>query len=120
MDLSYICAPQDNHIGLVVQDLKESFPSLGRGLQQLLDYDGDVESAFALSFEVEYDYFGELRRHPLKPGGSEIPLTNENRLEYVKLMTNWKLHDSISSQFNAFAEGFREVRISSVLLQGED
>ena len=28
------------------QDLRAAFPELGRGLQQLLDYEGDVESVF--------------------------------------------------------------------------
>lgn len=34
------------------QDLKEAQPSLGRGLQQLLDFDGDVEAAFARTFQL--------------------------------------------------------------------
>ena len=28
------------------QDLKAVFPDLGRGLQQLLDFEGDVEAVF--------------------------------------------------------------------------
>lgn len=93
-----------------VQDLLLSFPSLGRSLQKLLDFEGDVESTFAHTFEVEYDYFGELRSHPLKPGGRDIPINNSNRKEYVDLFTKWLLHDSVEKQFNAFARGFREVR----------
>lgn len=92
-----------------LQDLKRSFPALANGLQQLLDFDGDVATTFVQNFEVEYDYFGELRKHSLKEGGANIQLTNDNREEYVRLYTHWKLHDSISKQFNAFAEGFREV-----------
>lgn len=33
-------------------DVKAAFPQLGAGLQQLLDYDGDVEGTFCRSFEV--------------------------------------------------------------------
>jgi hypothetical protein len=33
-------------------DLKVAMPELGRGLQQLLDYDGDVENVFMRSFDV--------------------------------------------------------------------
>ena len=35
-----------------MQDLKAAMPELGRGLQQLLDFDGNVEGTFARSFEV--------------------------------------------------------------------
>ena len=34
------------------KELKESMPSLARGLQQLLDFEGDVESTFSLNFQV--------------------------------------------------------------------
>lgn len=68
-----------------------------------------MEDIVCRDFEVEYDYYGELRRIPLKEGGSAIPITEENRQEYVQLYTKWKLHDSIESQFRAFAEGFLEV-----------
>ncbi|CAN0298575.1 unnamed protein product, partial [Laminaria digitata] len=37
------------------QDLKEAQPALGRGLQQLLDFDGDVESTFARTFQISYE-----------------------------------------------------------------
>ena len=95
-----------------MQDLKQAFPELGRGLQSLLDFEGDVESTFLRSFDVEYDYYGELRRHELKPGGSQVAVTNDNRQEYVDLYTKWLLHDSIGNQFAAFAHGFHEVRRS--------
>lgn len=91
------------------QDLKQAFPELGRGLQQLLDIDEDVESMICRNFEVEYDYYGELKKQALKEGGSSIAVNNENRKEFVELYTKWKLHDSISSQFSAFADGFLEV-----------
>ena len=82
---------------------------MGRGLQQLLDLEGDVESIVCRNFEVEYDYYGELRRQQLKKGGSSIPVTIDNRREFVELYTQWKLHDSIRTQFKAFDDGFYEV-----------
>jgi len=48
-------------------------------LQKLLEFEGDVESAFEQCFQITYDVFGEIRVHDLKPGGDKIPLTNENR-----------------------------------------
>ena len=39
-------------ITITFQDLKETLPELGRGLQQLLDYEGNVEDTFMRTFEV--------------------------------------------------------------------
>lgn len=35
-----------------LDDLKKAFPQLGKGLQQLLDFEGDVENTFMRTFEV--------------------------------------------------------------------
>ena len=85
-------------------------PELSRGLQQLLDFEGDVEATFARAFEVEFNYFGELRSAELKPGGSAIPVTNDNKAEFVRLITDYYLNKSVEEQFSAFASGFLQVR----------
>ena len=85
-------------------------PELSRGLQQLLDFEGDVETTFARSFEVEYDYFGELRSVELKPGGAGVPVTNDNRAEFVRCITDYYLNQSVEEQFSAFASGFLQAR----------
>ena len=91
-----------------MQDLKQADPEVGKSMQQILDFDGDVES-LALSFDVEYDNFGMLETHELKPGGSNIPVTNLNRAEYVDLYVRWHLRESIDNQFRAFSKGFSQV-----------
>ena len=88
-------------------------PELSRGLQQLLDFEGNVEATFARSFEVEYDYFGELRSVELKPGGAAISVTNDNRVEFVRVITDYYLNKSVEEQFSAFASGFLQVRAPS-------
>lgn len=92
-------------------DLKQAFPDLGRGLQALLDYEpaSEVEGVFCRTFEVEFDYYGQVQSRELKPGGREVAVTGENRQEYVDLYTKWVLVDSISAQFGAFARGFWRV-----------
>jgi ubiquitin-protein ligase E3 A len=91
------------------EDLKDMDPDLGRGLQQLLDFDGDVEEVFCRSFEVETEVFGHVVKHELKPNGSEIPVTNSNRQEYVDLYVKWRFIYSIQKQFDAFLNGFKMV-----------
>jgi hypothetical protein len=41
---------------------------------------------------LEMDYFGDLRTVPLRPGGEDIAVTEENRHEYVELMTDYLLN----------------------------
>ena len=92
---------------------------LKRGFQQLLDYDGeDVEDVFCLNFEVTWvDDLGEERRRDLKAGGSEIPVTSENKEEYVRLYVTWLLVDSIYAQWQLFENGvIRVLEGSSITL----
>lgn len=91
-----------------MQDLKKAMPDLGHGLQQLLDYPGDVEADLATSFSIEEDNFGELQTRDLKPDGRNIPVTNNNRQEYVDLYTHWVMQESVQAQFAAFSEGFHQ------------
>ncbi|KAK9831792.1 hypothetical protein WJX74_009408 [Apatococcus lobatus] len=96
------------HQQVTIGDLKQADPEIGQSMQQILDFEGDVES-LALSFDVEYDNFGMLETHELKAGGSSIPVTNLNRVEYVDLYVQWHLQQSIDHQFGAFSKGFSQV-----------
>ena len=84
-------------------------PDLAHGLQQLLDYPGDVETDLATTFSVEEEIFGEIQTHELVPDGSSVAVTNSNRQQYVDLYTSWILEESIQRQFAAFSEGFHQV-----------
>jgi hypothetical protein len=66
-----------------------------------------AQDTFCLTFSVEMDFFGDLRTISLKPGGDNIPVTEENRHEYVQLMVEYLLSRSVQRQFEAFAVGFR-------------
>lgn len=46
--------------------------------------ENDVDDVIDSTFEVEYDWFGKVLQHELKPNGKEIPVTNTNKEEYVK------------------------------------
>ena len=106
--------PSEAKLESDMQDLKKAMPDLGHGLQQLLDYSGDVEADMATTFSIEEDNFGELQTRDLKPGGSNIPVTNSNRQEYVDLYTHWLLQESVQAQFVAFSQGFHQASCSSL------
>ncbi|KAA1127878.1 hypothetical protein PGTUg99_000780 [Puccinia graminis f. sp. tritici] len=71
--------------------------------------DNDIDGIFELTFSVEADDFGSTRIVDLKPGGQEIPVTNENKAEYVQLLVQNRLTVSIREQIDAFKKGFDEI-----------
>ncbi|KFA50289.1 hypothetical protein S40293_03352 [Stachybotrys chartarum IBT 40293] len=92
-----------------LDDLAEFRPSLARGLKQLLDFDGDVETTFALDFVIEVEKYGTTYPVPLCVGGERKPVTNNNRREYVDLYVRYVLDTSVARQFEPFKRGFYTV-----------
>ena len=81
-------------------DLAQLQPELAKGLQHLLDYDGDVKEAFDFSFEVNYESLGEVKTHILRydeTGQNALPVTNENRENYVQCYCDYLLKKSIEA-----------------------
>ncbi|KAK3698694.1 hypothetical protein RRG08_046196 [Elysia crispata] len=101
---------------VTLSDLKGVQPDVAKGLQDLLDEESEVEDLFGLTFEVALSAPGKVTSVPLKPGGADIPVTNENRKEYVQLYVEWILNNSIYSQFQAFYHGFHSVCASNALI----
>ena len=67
--------------------------------------DCDLEMYFAADYEV----LGEIKNHELKPGGADIRVTDENKEEYIKLMTEWRFTRGQEEQTKAFLDGFEDV-----------
>ena len=57
-------------------------------------------------FTIEDEEFGEKRMVELKEGGATIPVTEENKEEYVRLVVSYRLDNSIKEQVKAFLDGF--------------
>ena len=89
-----------------LEDLAEYRPVLARGLQQLLDFDGDVQETFCRDFVVEMDRYGEVVQIPLCPGGERKPVTNANRREFVDLFVHHLLDTAVTRQYEPFKRGF--------------
>ena len=60
-------------------DLAVVRPALAKGLQALLQFDGDVAEVFCRTFVGDYEAWGEVQEVPLLPGGADITVTNSNR-----------------------------------------
>jgi hypothetical protein len=98
----------DSHCSL--EDVCATWPELGRGLKQMLEWnDGDVEDVFCRTFEVETVSFGAVKSVELIPGGASIPVTNNNRKEYVDKYVHWLCSASIADKATALRKGFLRV-----------
>lgn len=58
--------------------------------------------------------FDEIQVHTLKENGENIPVTHENKEEYVELYVEFLLNKSVENQFKAFNQGFQKVHGSDV------
>ncbi|RCH94640.1 putative E3 ubiquitin-protein ligase HTD2 [Rhizopus azygosporus] len=94
------------NVDVGLSDLKQLDPTLGKGLEMLLQYDGDIEAEYDRSFQVSVESFGHVFTYDLKSNGAEIQLTKDNRTEFVELYTKFILDVSVKKQFEAFKEGF--------------
>ena len=46
---------------------------------------------------------------PLIPNGDQMPVTRENRLQYIYLVSHYRLNKQIKRQGDAFFEGLSEM-----------
>eukprot|EP00106_Octopus_bimaculoides_P020683 XP_014788125.1 PREDICTED: probable E3 ubiquitin-protein ligase HECTD2 [Octopus bimaculoides] len=101
---------------LTLSDLKLVQHDLSKGLQELLDYEGNVEEDFGLTFQISHTELGCLKTYSLKPNGENIPVTNSNRHSYVQLYVDWILNKSVYKVFKEFYFGFHSVCASNALI----
>ncbi|KAJ3034415.1 hypothetical protein HDV00_005035 [Rhizophlyctis rosea] len=91
-----------------LDDLQSLDPELYQGLIFIKHYDGDLKD-LALTFSVDDDVFGTSRTVDLIPNGSQVPVTNENRIRYIYLVANYRLNIQIERQTRAFFRGLSDL-----------
>ncbi|KAK9821279.1 hypothetical protein WJX74_008357 [Apatococcus lobatus] len=89
-----------------VNDLPTLDGELYRNLMLLRDWDGDVTEDFSRSFTITDDLGGRTREVELVPGGSDIPVTNANRMEFIRLVSSYRLNTQLRVAAEAFKRGF--------------
>ncbi|XP_013200731.1 probable E3 ubiquitin-protein ligase HERC4 [Amyelois transitella] len=101
---------------VMLDDLTDLYPTLANSLKSLLDYpDDDVEEVFSLCFAVNTEVFDQIEVHSLKEDGVNLPVTHENKAEYVELYVDFLLNKSVENQFRAFNQGFQKVCGGSII-----
>lgn len=81
--------------------------------------ENDITDVLHQTFSVNHNSFGHLQVHELKPNGKDIPVTEENKKEYVRLYVNYRFRRGIEQQFHALQKGFHEL-IPPALLRSFD
>ncbi|KAF2833753.1 HECT-domain-containing protein [Ophiobolus disseminans] len=90
-----------------LQDMEGVDADFHRNLEWMLN--NDITDALELTFATDDERFGETVSIELKPGGEEMEVTNENKHEYVELITEWRIQKRVEEQFQAFITGFHEL-----------
>ncbi|CAI5730593.1 unnamed protein product [Hyaloperonospora brassicae] len=91
-----------------IDDLHSLDPELYTSLMRLKHYDGNVED-LALTFSVSEVQFDKVVTRNLLPDGSNVPVTNDDRIRYIHLMANYKLNVLTSIECTAFLTGFHDL-----------
>jgi ubiquitin-protein ligase E3 C len=89
-------------------DLPELDTELYNGLVFLKNYDGNVED-LSLTMSLTQDQFGTKEVVELRPRGSQIVVTNQNKVEYIFLTANYRLNMQLAKQSNAFFTGLLDL-----------
>jgi E3 ubiquitin-protein ligase NEDD4 len=79
-------------------------------LPRLTSFRGnDITDILDETFTTTEERFGELVTIELKPGGEDIPVTEENKKEYVEAVVAYRISKRVKDQFDSFTEGLLEL-----------
>ncbi|KAF7288526.1 E3 ubiquitin-protein ligase [Mycena chlorophos] len=92
---------------MVLGDLESIDADLHRSLNWMLE--NDITDVLDETFSTTEERFGEHVTIELKPGGEDIPVTEENKKEYVDAVVSYRIARRVKGQFDAFMEGLLEL-----------
>eukprot|EP00124_Ichthyophonus_hoferi_P000436 Ihof_evm7s16 gene=Ihof_evmTU7s16 len=90
---------------LTLDDVEAVDPEYFTSLKWILENKIDGLE-LGIYFSSDYEMFGEIKTQDLKPNGSKIEVTDENKEEYISLITQWRFSRGIEEQMKAFIQGF--------------
>ncbi|XP_045558087.1 NEDD4-like E3 ubiquitin-protein ligase WWP1 isoform X2 [Salmo salar] len=93
---------------LIIKDLESIDPEFYNSLIWIRDNNIE-ECSLEMYFSVDMEILGKLTSHDLKPDGSDLLVTEENKEEYIGLMAEWRFSRGVEGQTKAFLDGFNEV-----------
>jgi E3 ubiquitin-protein ligase HUWE1 len=86
-----------------VKDMESFDPDYYKSLVWMLE--NDITDIITETFSVEDDEFGVTKVVDLVPNGRNMPVTEDNKHEYVRLIVEHKLLTSVKEQMEHFLKG---------------
>jgi E3 ubiquitin-protein ligase NEDD4 len=71
--------------------------------------ENDITDIIDETFTTTEERFGEMVTIELKPGGADVPVTQDNKKEYVDHVVDYRISKRVKEQFEAFMSGFSEL-----------
>lgn len=90
-----------------LSDLESFDPEFHQSLVWILE--NDITDVLDMFFTTDEKVFDQITERELKPGGRSVPVTEENKHEYVELMVKWRTERGVQEQINHMVQGFNEV-----------
>ncbi|KAF8042732.1 hypothetical protein BT93_A1151 [Corymbia citriodora subsp. variegata] len=97
-----------------LDELSTLDPEVYRNLMYVKHFDGDVKE-LSLDFTITEESFGKNHVIELRPGGRDICVTNENKMQYIHAIADYKLNRQILAFANAFYRGLTDLILPSWL-----
>ncbi|KAF2847186.1 hypothetical protein T440DRAFT_214556 [Plenodomus tracheiphilus IPT5] len=69
----------------------------------------DITDIITETFSVEVEAFGEMQVVDLIENGRNIPVTEDNKQEYIRLITEHRLTGAVQEQLEHFLKGFHDI-----------
>ncbi len=71
------------------------------GLDKLVEFTGDINSSMYLYFTATDEFFGMIQEVELCEKGNEIPVTQDNKHDFITLYINYLLKGSVAEQLSS-------------------
>ncbi|XP_075433327.1 LOW QUALITY PROTEIN: NEDD4-like E3 ubiquitin-protein ligase WWP2 [Ascaphus truei] len=91
-----------------LRDLESIDPEFYNSIVWIKENDLE-ECGLELYFMQDMEILGQVTSHELKEGGEDIRVTEENKEEFIMLLTDWRFTRGVEEQTKAFLDGFNEV-----------
>ena len=78
-------------------------------LKRAVSRENDITDIIDETFTTTEERFGEMVTVELKPDGESIPVTEENKKDYVNCVVEYRISRRVKEQFDAFMSGFSEL-----------
>lgn len=89
-----------------IRDMEQIDEEIANSMKKIID---EPVEDLMLDFTVDIEEGGQFYSKELKENGSEINITEENKLEYIQLRLDYYFKTYASEQINSFLNGFFEV-----------